>query len=50
MDREIFYTDKPEIEWDPQSVQSGMHIWKMIVRSLLNEDKIVEGYINIFVN
>ena len=46
--QEVFFTNNPEIGWDPQSVQSGTYIWKMIVRSLLNEDKIVEGYINIF--
>ena len=46
--QEVFYTDNPEIGWDPQNVQSGTYLWKMIVRSLLNEDKTVEGYINIF--
>jgi gliding motility-associated-like protein len=46
--QEVFFTDNPEIGWDPQNVQSGTYIWKMIVRSLLNEDKIFEGHINIF--
>jgi gliding motility-associated-like protein len=46
--QEVFFTNNPEIGWDPQNVQSDTYIWKMTVRSLLNEDKMLEGHINIF--
>jgi gliding motility-associated-like protein len=46
--QEIFFTDNPEIGWDPQNVQSDTYIWKLIVRSLLNEDKMMEGAVTIY--
>ena len=46
--QEIFFTDNPEIGWDPQNIQSDVYVWKLTVRSLLNEDKMMEGTITIF--
>jgi gliding motility-associated-like protein len=46
--QEIFYSDNPEIGWDAQNIQSDIYTWKMIVRSLLNEDKLLNGTITLF--
>ena len=45
--QELFTADKPNVGWDPGEAPLDTYIWRISARSLLGEDRIVQGNITL---
>ncbi len=45
--QELFASDKPNIGWNPGDAPIGNYVWRLSARSLLGEDKVVQGNVTL---